>query len=97
MSEPPEVERVWNATWRVRANKVRKQLNRERIAVARCTVGGLQAGPVRRGERQGCSQHRAGRQGAVPAGSCPRRFRADRPNQVWVSDFTYVSAWQGSV
>jgi putative transposase len=32
--------------------------------------------------------------------SCPldkvnRQFRAERPNQLWVSDFTYVSTWQG--
>jgi len=24
-----------------------------------------------------------------------RHFHADRPNQLWVSDFTYVSTWQG--
>ena len=32
--------------------------------------------------------------------TCPldrvnRQFRAERPNQLWVSDFTYVSTWQG--
>jgi len=26
-----------------------------------------------------------------------RRFRADRPTQLWVTDFTYVSTWQGFV
>lgn len=24
-----------------------------------------------------------------------RQFRAERPNQLWVSDFTYVPTWQG--
>ena len=46
------------------------------------------------------------RQGGANDGSatkalpCPldrvnRQFKADRPNQLWVSDFTYVSTWQG--
>jgi putative transposase len=26
-----------------------------------------------------------------------RAFKADMPNQLWVSDFTYVSSWQGMV
>jgi putative transposase len=26
-----------------------------------------------------------------------RKFKADRPNKLWVSDFTYVSTWQGAI
>jgi putative transposase len=33
----------------------------------------------------------------MPAGPVNRKFRAERPNQLWVSDFTYVSTWQGWV
>jgi len=39
---------------------------------------------------------------ATPAAPCPqdrvnRQFQAERPNQLWVADFTYVSTWQGFV
>jgi len=30
-----------------------------------------------------------------PLDKVNRQFRAERPNQLWVSDFTYVSTWQG--
>src|SRR5690554_2497003 len=30
-----------------------------------------------------------------PLDKVRRQFHADRPNQLWVSDFTYVSTWQG--
>jgi transposase InsO family protein len=30
-------------------------------------------------------------------GRVNRQFRADRPNMLWVSDFTYVSTWQGGL
>ena len=79
------------------AVKVWKQMNREHIVVARCTVERL--------------MKRLGLQGAVrgkrirtttpdvaaprPLDRVNRQFSADRPNQLWVSDFTYVSTWQG--
>ncbi|TJA49499.1 IS3 family transposase, partial (plasmid) [Escherichia coli] len=35
---------------------------------------------------------------AVAAGdSVNRQFVAERPDQLWVADFTYVSTWQGFV
>ena len=32
---------------------------------------------------------------ARPLDRVNRQSKADRPNQLWVSDFTYVSTWQG--
>ena len=94
----PEIQRVWQANMRVYgADKVYKQMRRERITVARCTVErlmkhlGLQG--VRRGKvvRTTISDAAADR----PLDRVNRQFKADRPNQLWVSDFTYVSTWQG--
>lgn len=94
----PQIERVWRANMQVYgADKVWKQLNREGISIARCTVErlmkrlGLQG--VRRGKvlRTTISDGKA----ACPLDRVNRVFKADRPNQLWVSDFTYVSTWQG--
>jgi putative transposase len=52
---------------------------------------------------QGVRRHKAQRttisdlKASCPLDRVNRRFRADRPNQLWVSDFTYVSIWQGRV
>jgi putative transposase len=76
-----------------------KQLRRESIRVARCTVGRLMramglAGAVR--GRAWITTTQAG-DGDRPADFVDRRFVATRPNQLWVSDFTYVATWSGFV
>jgi len=94
----PHIERVWHANMQVYgAEKVWKQMNREEIAVARCTVERLMRRLGLEGVRRGKSVRTTTPDTSAP---CPldrvnRRFQADRPNQLWVSDFTYVSTWQG--
>lgn len=94
----PHIERVWQSNLQVYgADKVWHQMNREDMEVARCTVErlmkrmGLQG--VRRGKvvRTTVSDSKA----PCPLDKVNRQFKADRPNQLWVSDFTYVSTWQG--
>ena len=94
----PHIERVWQANMQVYgAEKVWKQMNREDIAVARCTVERLMRRLGLEGIRRGKSVRTTTPDTSAP---CPldrvnREFQADRPNQLWVSDFTYVSTWQG--
>ena len=95
-----EIRRVWKGNLQVYGvRKVWRQLNREGHTVARCTVARLMSG--------------LGLQGAVrgrrfkttvpadvadrPMDLVQRAFRAERPNQLWVSDFTYVASWRGFV
>ncbi len=94
----PEIERVWRANLQVYgADKVWHQLGREGTAIARCTVERLMRRQglhgVRRGKviRTTFSDNKA----SCPLDKVQREFRAERPNQLWVSDFTYVSTWQG--
>ena len=93
-----QIERVWNANMQVYgADKVWRQLAREGTAVARCTVerlmrlGGLRGAKRGKVVRTTISDSRA----PCPLDRVNRQFRAERPNQLWVSDFTYVSTWQG--
>ena len=93
-----EIKRVWQTHMQVYgADKVWRQLNREGHHAARCTVERLMKRQGLQGVRRGKSVRTTITDAAVP---CPldrvnRQFKADRPNQLWVSDFTYVSTWQG--
>jgi putative transposase len=94
----PEIQRVWEANMKVYgADKVWRQLCREQQAVARCSVERLMRRLGIQGARRGKTVRTTVADAAAP---CPldhvnRHFKADRPNQLWVSDFTYVSTWQG--
>jgi len=94
----PEIERVWEANLQVYgADKVWKQMNREDIEVARCTVERLMRRLGLQGARRGKTVRTTvpDRSAPCPLDRVNRQFNADRPNQLWVSDFTYVSTWQG--
>jgi putative transposase len=94
----PQIQRVWHANLQVYgADKVWRQLRREGIGAARCTVERLMKRLGLKGVRRGKAVKTTVPDKAVP---CPldrvnRQFYAQRPNQLWVSDFTYVSTWQG--
>jgi putative transposase len=81
------------------ARKVWRQLHREQITVARCTVerlmGELGLEGVRRGKPRRTTTPDAA--AARPADLVARDFSATRPNQLWVADLTYVATWSGFV
>ena len=95
-----EIQRVYDEHQQVYGpRKVWKQLRREGVRVARCTVARLMramglAGAVR--GRAWMTTTHAG-EGGRPADLVDRQFVATRPNQLWVSDFTYVATWGGFV
>ena len=96
----PEIQRVWQANRRVYgAKKVWKQLRREGIPVARCTVARLMRDAGLRGVVRGrhVSTTISDAAAEVPRDLVERAFRAERPNQLWVADFTYVATWRGMV
>jgi len=82
------------------ADKVWRQLNREGIGVARCTVERLMralglAGAVRGGKKKRTTKPAAA--AARPADLVQRQFTAAAPNRLWVADLTYVWTWAGFV
>ena len=95
-----EIQRVYDEHQQVYGpRKVWKQLRRDGVRVARCTVACLMRGMGLAGAVRGrawITTTRAG-EGGRPVDLVDRQFVATRPNQLWVSDFTYVATWGGFV
>jgi len=95
-----EIRRVFEENFRVYGvRKLWRQLGREGITVARCTVARLMRAMGLQGAVRGKPVRTTHSDKAAP---CPldrvnRQFRAPRPNALWVSDFTYVATWSGFV
>ena len=95
-----EIRRIWDENYQVYGvRKVWRQLYRERIYVARCTVARLMKEMDLRGVVRGRRKKTT-----IPADIAERptdlvdrNFKADRPNQLWVADLTYVATWRGFV
>ncbi|EJK0866708.1 IS3 family transposase, partial [Shigella boydii] len=94
-----EILRVYDGNHQVYGvRKVWRQLLREGIRVARCTVARLMAVMGLAGVLRGKKVRTTISRKAVAAGDrVNRQFVAERPDQLWVADFTYVSTWQGFV
>jgi putative transposase len=96
----PEIRRVFDENFAVYgARKVWRQMNREGFGIARCTVERLMQAMGLAGAVRGKAVHTTISDKAAP---CPldkvnRQFKVSGPNRLWVSDFTYVSTWQGFV
>jgi putative transposase len=96
-----EIQRVWDAHAQVYGpRKVWRQLRREGHRLARCTVQRLMRSMGLKGAVRGrawVKTTQASPVAEVLQDRVARRFTATRPNQLWVSDFTYVATWRGFV
>lgn len=96
----PEIRRVWEESHEnYGARKIWKQLRRESFDIARCTVERLMCvldiQGVRRGAR--CKTTIPDDKVHCPQDLVNREFHAQRPNQLWVADITYIATWSGFV
>ena len=107
---PPRVKRDGELSVQIRrvydenfaaygARKVWRQLKREDIEVARCTVERLMRSLRLQGvvRGRGCRTTVADERAVRPLDHVNRQFHASRPNELWVADFTYVATWTGFV
>jgi len=95
-----EIRRVFEETFGgvYGIKKVWRQLRREGVTVARCTVGRLMRDMGLRGAVRGRAYKvttLADESAARPSDLVQRAFVATRPNELWVADITYVATWAG--
>jgi putative transposase len=95
----PKIHAVFHENMSVYgAEKVWRQLRRERVPAARCTVERLMRGMGLRGAVRGRAYTvttTADDHAVRPPDLVARNFTATRPNQLWVADITYVATWAG--
>ena len=95
------IDRIWREHDQAYgAHKVWKQMGREGLHTARCRVRRLMRDLGLRGVVRGrawTTTTHADSAAPPPADLVHRQFIATRPNQLWVSDFTYVATWNGFV
>jgi putative transposase len=94
------IQRVWQENFcAYGVRKTWKQLKREHFRVARCTAQRLMRGLGLRGvvRGKGFKTTIPDTLSLRPADLVNRQFKAERPNQLWVADFTYVATWRGFV
>jgi putative transposase len=95
-----DIRRVWDENFQLYGvRKVWRQLRREGIEVARCTVARLMRGSGLHGIVRGKAVRTtvSGKAAPCPLDRVNRDFKASRPNVLWVADFTYVATWQSVV
>ncbi len=95
-----DIQRVWKDNFRVYgARKVWRQLLREGMGVARCTVERLMKKLGMQGVRRGkkCWTTLSGDLLDRLTDKVSRQFVAIQPNQLWVADITFVATWMGFV
>nr|WP_218061925.1 IS3 family transposase [Endobacter medicaginis]MCX5474809.1 IS3 family transposase [Endobacter medicaginis] len=96
----PEILLVFNENFAVYGvRKVWRQMRREGVSVARCTVARLMRELGLQGVIRGRTKRTtiSDRTAPCPFDKVNRHFRAPAPNRLWVSDFTYVVTWTGFV
>ena len=94
------VDRVWRENFQVYGvRKVWRQLTRDGVEVARCTVERLMRAMGLRGAVRGRTFKTTIPDAAAmrPPDLVDRDFSASRPNELWVADLTYVATWRGFV